>query len=223
MTPVLSVQRLARSYGRRVVLRDVSFSAPASHVLGIIGPNGAGKTTLLRVIAGLQRADAGVVHVRGQSMPQALRHTRVAYFAGERSLPPAVRSHAWARLFHGADVRTRNEAIGLLSRGMRQALGLEAIFSAGAADLVLLDEPWDGLDPDAARWLTGAIGEAKARGAAVLVSSHRLHDLAAVCDTCVFLDRGTATVVAAGDLHAKDGLSGDLLLAAFDAIRRRAE
>jgi ABC-2 type transport system ATP-binding protein len=212
MTPAVTVEGLCRSYSARVVLRDVTFTAHAGKVVGLIGPNGAGKTTMLRVIAGLQRVDAGVVCVNG----------RVAYFGGERTIPPGVRGRRWLRLFHSSPRAFRNDRVGLLSRGTRQVLGLQAVFAGAPADVVLLDEPWEGLDPDAARWLTGAVATARDRGAAILASSHRLHDLAAVCDSCLFLDHGTATWVDVGDPCAGEGLTGERLVAAFDAARRKA-
>ena len=86
----------------------------------------------------------------------------------------------------------------------------------------MLDEPWEGLDPDASRWLTEAMRARRDAGVTILVSSHRLHDLAGVCDRYVFLDRGFATIVA-GEAVARNGVvTGDGLLAAFDAVRGRA-
>ena len=83
----------------------------------------------------------------------------------------------------------RDAALGVLSRGSRQRLGLEAIL-AGSSSLLLLDEPWEHLDPDANEWLSQALSNQRRGGAAILISSHRLHDLAALCDRCVFLQEG---------------------------------
>lgn len=221
MTALLSIERLSRSYAGRVVLRDVTFSAGRAQVVGLIGPNGAGKTTMLRVIAGLQKADSGEVYVGGRRMPDALESSRVAYFGGERTLPPGVRARRWLHLFPGSPAENRNDRIGVLSRGTRQVLGLRAVFSGVAAELMLLDEPWEGLDPDAARRLSGAIASARDRNTTVIASSHRLHDLAGVCDLFVFLDRGTATIVGALDLGGDGRPTGDRLMAAFDAVRRK--
>ena len=220
MTPRVSVQRVRRNYGRRAVLKDVSFSCAGGEVAGIIGPNGAGKTTLLRIITGLLRADGGVVLLGDEPVPQALHTTRISYFAGESTVPPGIRAHTWRQLFVGAGRQVdRSRPVRLLSRGTRQMLGLRAALDVTGARVIVLDEPWEGLDPDAARWLTESIREKRQAGVAVVVSSHRLHDLASVCDRCVFLDDGVATEIAARDITAGGALTGDELLAAFDLLR----
>ena len=155
-------------------------------------------------------------------MVSALSRVRAAYFGGESTLPPAVRVRSWRNLFHDTDERSENRPFRLLSRGTRQLLGLRTLFSVSGLRLIVLDEPWEGLDPDASRWLTEAMRARRDAGVTLLVSSHRLHELAGVCDRYVFLDRGFATVVA-GNAVARNGMvTGDALLAIFDAVRRRA-
>jgi ABC-2 type transport system ATP-binding protein len=80
--------------------------------------------------------------------------------------------------------------MGILSRGTRQRVGLEAMLASDRASLFLFDEPWEGLDPDASRWLSDRLSAKKRAGAAIVVSSHRIHDLASVCDRCAFLVGG---------------------------------
>jgi ABC-2 type transport system ATP-binding protein len=180
---------VSKRYGRHWALHGVSLTLDPAEIIGLVGPNGAGKTSLLRIMAGLLQATAGDVR-RQSSEPDSVR-----YFAGERALPPYVSANAWVRLWTG---RRRNDLacrpIAKLSRGMRQHLGLEATLSRPpkhrAWSLVLLDEPWEGLDPDAARWLSTELVDRRAQGATVMVSSHRIHDLAEVCDRCVFLRNG---------------------------------
>ncbi len=113
------------------------------------------------------------------------------YFAGEPSLPPHVTARAWRHVW-GIPSRAGNESrrLGVLSRGTRQRIGLEAVLAGTAEQLLLLDEPWEGLDPDASRWLAARLVQVRNAGVAVVVSSHRIHDLAAVCDRCVCLARG---------------------------------
>ncbi|HUK36544.1 MAG TPA: hypothetical protein VLV86_21660, partial [Vicinamibacterales bacterium] len=148
-------------------------------------PNGAGKTTLLRIAARLVREHSGAVDV-----PASDGATR--YFAGERTLPADVRVARWRRLWTlDVDPHAGRKRIGTLSRGMRQRLGLEtALARPKTASLLLLDEPWEGLDPDASTWLSNQLTEARAAGASAIVSSHRIHDLAAICDRCVFMSLG---------------------------------
>jgi ABC-2 type transport system ATP-binding protein len=189
MSAACSLVNVSRRYGGHWALNGINLTLDASEIIGLVGPNGAGKTSLLRIMAGLLRPTAGDVR-RHNAGPGSVR-----YFAGERALPPQVSANAWLRLWacrRRDDLRRRQ--IARLSRGMRQQLGLETTLSKApdrrAWSLVLLDEPWEGLDPDATRWLSSQLIEARALGAAVMVSSHRIHDLADVCDRCVFLRRG---------------------------------
>jgi ABC-2 type transport system ATP-binding protein len=222
MSALLSVNGVVKKYDGKRVLAGVTFCAGKGEAIGIIGPNGAGKTTLLRIVMGLLRADAGWVRLEGETVPSALARVRAAYFAGESTLPPAVRAQAWRSLFHDADERGENRPFRLLSRGTRQLQGLRTLFAVSGIRLIVLDEPWEGLDPDASRWLTEAMRARRDAGVTILVSSHRLHDLAGVCDRYVFLDRGFATIVT-GEAVARNGVvTGDGLLAAFDAVRGRA-
>lgn len=217
---LIEAQHLSKSYRRTTALHDVSLSARRYEVIGIIGPNGAGKTTLLRMLLGLIRG-SGVVTLEGVPVPAGLARVRVGYFGGESTVPPGVRAHRWRRLFRGVDPGTDNRAARIMSRGTRQLLGLGTVLSVPDLDLIVLDEPWEGLDPDAARWLSSVITARRGRGACVLVSSHRLHDLAGVCDRYLFLDHGRLTEVATADLAPDGAVTADALLAAFDALRAK--
>jgi ABC-type multidrug transport system ATPase subunit len=187
MTVVVLVNKASKRYGATHALRNIDFTVRAGEIVGLVGPNGAGKTTLLRLCAGLLRPSQGKVDVR-------VDRSAVRYFAGERSLPPNVTVRRWRRLW--LDERTPGVprlTIGQLSRGSRQRLGLETMPAACGPGLVLLDEPWEGLDPDAGRWLSAELVRARAAGDAILVSSHRIHDLATVCDRCEFLVLGVVS------------------------------
>jgi ABC-type multidrug transport system ATPase subunit len=222
MSALVSLSGVVKKYAGRRVLSGVTFSAEKGEAIGVIGPNGAGKTTLLRIAMGLISVDDGSVRLDGEPVIPALARVRAAYFAGEYTMPSSVRARAWRSLFHDVDDRGENRPFRVLSRGTRQLLGLRTIFSVSGIRLLVLDEPWEGLDPDASRWLTEAMRARRDAGTTILVSSHRLHDLAGVCDRYAFLNRGIATLAAA-ESFAQDGtVSGDALLAAFDAVRGRA-
>ena len=177
---------VSKQYGSHWALRDVTLTATSGEIVGLVGPNGAGKTTLLRIAARLITEQAGAVDVPSSE------DGKVRYFAGERALPADVRVRRWRRLWTlDADESAGRKRIGTLSRGLRQRLGLETVLAQpGSAAVVLLDEPWEGLDPDASAWLSHELLAMRAAGAAAIVSSHRIHDLAAICDRCLFMNLG---------------------------------
>jgi ABC-type multidrug transport system ATPase subunit len=204
---------VSRRFGSHVALDHVSLSINGGNIVGLAGPNGAGKTTLLRVLAGLLRPSDGLVQI--QVPPAGVR-----YFGGEHTLPSDVSAHAWDRLWRGSDGAATKQRFGVLSRGTRQRLGLTAVLRAEGATLIILDEPWEGLDPDASRWLSEVLMQKRAGGAAVLVSSHRIHDLASTCDRCAFLVKGRLAPI---EVRSPETTSLNhrvaQLLAAFDQAR----
>jgi ABC-2 type transport system ATP-binding protein len=181
----LELAAVRKAFGRHRILEHAWLQVHDGEAVGLLGANGAGKTTLLRIAAGLVRPDAG--HVRWLPV-EPLTPPVLRYFAGEPTLPPDVRAHRWASLF--GVVTAERRPIGRLSRGTRQALGLRALLAGPPADLVLLDEPWEGLDPSASKWLTDTLRVWMRMGSAILIASHRLYDLDAVCTRFVMLDGG---------------------------------
>jgi ABC-2 type transport system ATP-binding protein len=169
------------------VFRDVAFQIPAGQCMGVIGPSGAGKTTLLRMLVGLLTPREGDLRINGLLPGDALARSPVAYFAGEATLPGAVRAAAWGRLAHGALAIKERRRIRTLARGTRQLLGLRTVLGRHPLSLVVLDEPWECLDSDGASWLSATLEAKRDRGAAVVLASHRLHDLAGSCDAYLFL------------------------------------
>jgi ABC-type multidrug transport system ATPase subunit len=194
----LELTAVTKAFGRRQVLNQAWLQVRSGDTVGLVGANGAGKTTLLRIAAGLMLPDGG--SVRWSSMVDEHR-ARVRYYGGEMTLPPSVRIRRWTALFDVAlDDRRR---IGQLSRGTRQLLGLRVLLSGTDADLVLLDEPWEGLDPEWSAWLTEGIRRWSAAGAAILISSHRLYDLNSVCTRYLLLERGRCRPVADHELRPR--------------------
>jgi ABC-type multidrug transport system ATPase subunit len=218
MTVVVALVGVGKRYGRKKAVDGVEMTLQPGQIVGLLGPNGAGKTTLLRMAAGLVRPSTGRVIYGIDPHPGAIR-----YFAGEQTLPPDVSIRRWRRLW--GILRRRAPAgaaadatlLGTLSRGTRQRVGLEATLAMDDERLILLDEPWEGLDPDASRWLSDVLTRKRLAGASVLVSSHRIHDLAAVCDRCELLVEGR---IVGNGTTLTDGLSpaerAELLFEAFD-------
>jgi ABC-2 type transport system ATP-binding protein len=198
MTIRLELVDVTKAFGHHQVLNQAWLQVRAGEVVGLIGANGAGKTTLLRIAAGLVRPDGGSVR---WSPNQRDERPRIRYYGGEMTLPPSVPARRWASLFDVAiDDRRR---IGDLSRGSRQLFGLRVLLSGDEADLVLLDEPWEGLDPDGSAWLTDTVRRWQSAGAAILVSSHRLHDLDSVCTRFLLLESGRCQAVPDRDLRPR--------------------
>ena len=181
----LELAAVTKRFGALPVLAQTWLQVRASESVGLVGANGAGKTTLLRVAAGLVRPDSG--SVRSVEPPAVVR-----YFGGEMTLPRDVRGRRWAALF-GVSSQERRR-LGDLSRGSRQLFGLRIVL-AGYADLVILDEPWEGLDPAGAAWLTETLQRRRDLGASLLISSHRLHDLVEVCNRFVLLESGRCRAI----------------------------
>jgi ABC-2 type transport system ATP-binding protein len=185
--------------------------------VGLIGANGAGKTTLIRILLGLVRPSGGRVEWRGTG--GAVPSHRVGHFGGAHTLPPSIPVRKWVHLVaSGRASCDDRRPIRALSRGSRQIVGLSSLLVRSELETILLDEPWEGLDPDGSRWLGETLRRRRDEGCAVLVSSHRLHDLAGLCDRYAFLLDGRVVVRAAAEISPRT-VRGEDLLAVFDRIR----
>jgi ABC-2 type transport system ATP-binding protein len=208
---------LSKSYGGRAVLRDVACSLRDGEIAGLIGANGAGKTTLIRMLLGFLRASTGRVEWRGNKT--SLPPNTIGHFGGAHTLPPRVRARTWVRLVSGGRARCEDRRrIASLSRGSRQLLGLSAVLARTDLDGVFLDEPWEGLDLDASRWISETLRRKREEGCSLLASSHRLHELAGLCDRYWFLLDGRLISRAAVEISAHP-VRGEDLLRTFDRIR----
>jgi ABC-type multidrug transport system ATPase subunit len=215
MTAASALINVSKRFGRQTALEDVTLSFESSSIVGIVGPNGAGKTTLLRILAKLLRPSAGTVRLGARDC--------IRYFGGERTLPPSASARRWVSLWSRERAgQTPARRLGVLSRGTRQRIGLEVTLTCPDPCLLLLDEPWEGLDPDASRWLSEQLVCRQSRGSTIVVSSHRIHDLASICDRCEFIEGGH---VAAQAVTCDAALSSDervaKLFAGFDEARGR--
>ncbi len=216
MSGTLVAREMWKSYGPRHVLSGADLLVPGGEITGLIGPNGAGKTTLLRLLCGFLRPSSGTIATDAGDVARSTAPAGLAHFGGGHTVPPGVSAHAWSRdvsggAWEGDDRRKVRD----LSRGTRQMLGLKATLAREGISILILDEPWEGLDPDGARWLNASLLEKSRGGTAVLVSSHRLHELAEICDRFAFLRDGLVTVRTREDVGAPGGPEG--LLREFDS------
>ncbi len=204
----ISVHGLRKSFGRTVALEGLDLVLRAGEVHGFLGPNGSGKTTTLRTLLGLMRADAGTVTVLGRDpwRDAVELHRRLAYVPGDVVLWPTLTGgeviDLMGRLRGGMDPKRREELVARFeldptrrsktySKGNRQKVVLVAAL-ASEVDLLLLDEPTSGLDPLMEAEFRGAVHEARTAGRTVLLSSHLLGEVEALCDRVTLVRSGRA-------------------------------
>ncbi len=206
MTLAISVSGLVKTFGSTRALDGLDLSVEIGEVHGFLGPNGSGKTTTIRVVLGLLRADTGkVVLLGGDPWKDAVAlHSRLAYVPGEVSLWPALSGgeviDLLGRLRGDLDHRRRDELLERFeldptkkartySKGNRQKVGLVAALASNA-ELLILDEPTTGLDPLMESVFQDCIREVKAEGRTVLLSSHILAEVEALCDRLSIIRAG---------------------------------
>ena len=224
---MITVDSVTKTYGAFTAVDDVSFTAHAGRVTGFLGPNGAGKSTTMRIIVGLTRATAGTVTVSGHSyvdlpnpgLEVGVLLDAVAQHAGRTGREtlviasrymglPRARVEAMLELV-SLTPEEASRRVGDYSLGMRQRLGIAAAL-IGEPDVLILDEPANGLDPAGIRWMRGLLRGFADRGGTVLLSSHLLHEIEVIADDLVVI--GNGRIVA-------QGAKSDLLRSAGSVVR----
>jgi ABC-2 type transport system ATP-binding protein len=212
----INVDRLTKRYGATTAVDELSFAVPAGSVTGFLGRNGAGKSTTLRALLGLTRPTAGAATFDGVPYGRLADPARTVGallesdpFHPGRSGRDHLRVLATATHIAPGRVDEVLELVGLAdaarraaggySLGMRRRLGLAAAL-LGDPEALVLDEPANGLDPHGIRWLRDLLRAHATRGAAVLVSSHVLSEVALIAEQVVVIDRGR--LVTSGPLGA---------------------
>jgi ABC-2 type transport system ATP-binding protein len=203
---VIEVRGLTKRFGQVLAVDQLSFEVESGSVVGFLGRNGAGKTTTLRMLLGLVRADAGTATINGRAyrdLPEPLHQVGAVLEASSFHPGRTARNHLRVQAMAAQVDRSRidevldlvglrdaaDRRVGGFSLGMRQRLGL-ATALLPEPDLLILDEPANGLDPDGVHWLRDLLRGLAADGATVLVSSHLLAEVAQTVDQVVILDRG---------------------------------
>ena len=235
--PVVIVDGLWKQFGEVSAVEDLSFSVDQGQVCGLLGPNGAGKTTTLRVLMGLERPSRGstrlfdhvvrpsaAVLARAGAMVEAAAF--VPHLSGMRNL--RLWWEAGGARWRDADVDGALGVAGLgdavhrkvrtYSQGMKQRLGFARLL-LGRPELLVLDEPTNGLDPGEIREIRELIGRLTSRGATVLLSSHHLSEVEQVCTDLVVMNRGR--LVRRGTVREVIGSSGSVYVEVDDPVRAR--
>jgi len=203
---VIEVGQLTKRFGAVTAADRLSFRVGAGTVTGFLGPNGAGKTTTLRMLLGLVRPDCGQATIWGKRYAElGDRRRAVGAVLEACGLHPGrtVRDQLWVRCAAAGIARSRADAVlevtglaglagrraGSLSLGERQRLGLAAAL-LGDPEVLILDEPGNGLDPAGVAWLRGFLRQLAGEGRTVLVSSHLLAEVAQTAGQVIVIDHG---------------------------------
>jgi ABC-2 type transport system ATP-binding protein len=224
----IQVHGLTKAFGRVTAVRDLSFTAPAGKVTGFLGPNGSGKTTTLRMVLGLVRPSAGKALIGGVPYSRLARPRHsVGALLEATGFHPGRRARDHLRVIAAAgglpDRRvdevldqvdlapSASRRVREFSLGMRQRLGIAAALLADP-DVLLLDEPANGLDPAGIAWLRGLLRGMAGEGRTIVVASHVLTEIAQTADHVVIVSAGQLRF--AGPL-TEIGVTNDALESAF--------
>jgi ABC-2 type transport system ATP-binding protein len=237
-TSVVAVRDLEKRFGEVLAVDDFSFQVDVGEVCGLLGPNGAGKTTTLRVLMGLERPTRGTVELFGEPVgPGCEQLTRVGAMVEQAAfvphLPGIVNLRLWWEArgtpWSQADVDGAlavaalgdavNRKVRTYSQGMKQRLGFARLL-LGRPQLLVLDEPTNGLDPGEIREIRELITRVTEAGATVLLSSHHLTEVEQVCSNVIVMNRGR--LVASGRVSDIIGGTRSVYIEVDDRERARA-
>ena len=211
MSPLLSVINAHKAYGDHVALRGVNFDVVPGELLALLGPNGAGKTTLIRAICGRHRLDSGTIELLGEPIAANDRRQRALLgfvpqelavypdLSAEQNLDVFARLHGVPAEHVGAEIEEalrwtqlesrRGDRVGSFSGGMQRRLNI-ACGVLHEPTVLLLDEPTVGVDPQSRERIFEMLAELKARGTAIVLTTHQLDEAQSRCDRIVIIDEG---------------------------------
>ncbi|MCH4164363.1 MAG: ATP-binding cassette domain-containing protein [Lentilactobacillus diolivorans] len=203
---ILQVEHLNKSFGSKKVLQDVSFTVQRGHIVGLVGPNGAGKSTIMKAILGLFNYSSGHISIDGEAVSPTSHKAmdKVGALIEYPGIYPFLTGYQHLKLFSKdgtpkaqiMDIVDKMKMGGYINRkaktyslGMKQKLGI-ALALVNRPDLVILDEPMNGLDPQANKDLRTIILDLAKQGTTFLISSHILSELEKLVDDLVVIDKG---------------------------------
>ena len=206
---MLEIKNISKEYHNHLAVDHVSFTIPPKCIFGLLGPNGAGKTSLIRIITGISGADSGSVHLNGKPI-NGIRHSRIGYLPEERGLYKKMKvgDHLiyLARLKGLSSIEAKrkviqwmkrldiatwwNKKIEELSKGMQQKVQFIATV-VHDPDLLILDEPFTGLDPINTNLIKSEIQRLRTAGTSIVFSTHRMEQVEEICEEIVLINNGT--------------------------------
>ena len=209
---VVDVRRVSKSFGGNRVVDEVSFEVGAGEIFGLVGPNGAGKTTTIRMLMDIIKPDAGELRLFGEHLGEETKN-RVGYLPEERGLykkltvmevltylaslkdvPPGRAKSRAAELLQRTNMLPhQSKKIEELSRGMGQLIQFIATIIHDP-DLVILDEPFSGLDPVNIFLLKEMIAELRGQGKSIILSTHLMNEVEELCDRILMINKGQAVL-----------------------------
>jgi len=208
---MITIQKLHKEYNNKIVLQNVSFKAKKGEITGLIGPNGSGKSTLIRILLGLENSQMGMALIDGKKYSQLGDNPFCIVGSFLDSCPPyptrtGLQHLRWIGLACGVDRNRCNECLELVglseaknkkvkdySLGMKQRLGLATALLANP-DILILDEPINGLDPEGIRWVRNFLQSFVSEGKTVLMTSHYMSELELTVDHLVGISNGKIVI-----------------------------
>jgi len=208
----ISVEHISKTFGATRAVDDVSFAVEKGEIFGLLGPNGAGKTTCIRIILDIFKADSGRVEVLGGEMTEEKKNL-IGYLPEERGLyqdidlercitylaslknlsPTEIRPRLQEYLERFDLAAHRRKKVKELSKGMQQKAQL-IVTLLHRPQIVIIDEPFSGLDPVNTQMVKDLLREVRDNGSAVIMSTHQMHQVEELCDRLVLIDHGHAVL-----------------------------
>ena len=208
----IEVNHIFKTYGSRPAVNDVSFDVNQGEIFGLIGPNGAGKTTTIRMMMDIIKPDSGDIKVLGEKLNDNSKNKigylpeerglykkmsvmdTIIYFASLKGVDSQLARQRGEELLKRADLLPhQNKRIEELSRGMSQIIQV-IITMIHEPDLIILDEPFSGLDPVNTQLLKDLIRDLKNRGKTIIMSTHLMNDIEELCDRLLMINKGRAVL-----------------------------
>jgi len=234
------VNNVIKSYGNNTVVNDVSFTVAQGEIFGLIGPNGAGKTTTIRMMMDIIKPDSGDIRILGESLSEDTKN-RIGYLPEERGLYKKItvlQSLAYLASLKGIEARLarsrgeellkrvdmlphKEKKVEELSRGMGQIIQF-LVTIIHDPQLLILDEPFAGLDPVNTELLKEIILELRGQGKAIILSTHRMNEVEALCDRILMINEGRTVLY--GELaEIKSRYRNNSVFLEFDGVLSEIE